>query len=214
MAKDQISKAAEPELHEINHKQKNEEQVENNNIRKPNPLIGFYAFFLLLLVVLACNVSLNDNETRVGNSRTEETNVRAEETEVKSNSRMGNRRSSQPKTTETAENDETAESDDATENSNNPRITICKRYESCDCQTYESCMSDLKNDTTPDEPGILQCVLNSSCESLCAGKPDGCPNRKREVPNRSNCSQIRCSKDSDCPGDCHGGCSGGVCYMF
>ena len=97
----------------------------------------------------------------------------------------------------------------------NPRVKICKKYAACGCQSYESCMRDLKNDPTPDEPGILECILASSCKSLCAGKPDcGGSRSGRSQPKRSNCSQVRCSRDSDCPGDCHGGCSEGRCYSF
>lgn len=98
--------------------------------------------------------------------------------------------------------------------SDDPRVKICKRYESCGCQSYKSCMEQLKDDPTPDEPGILECILKSSCKSLCAGKPDCGGDRPKAAPKRSNCSQIRCSKDSDCPGDCHGGCSDGRCYSF
>lgn len=105
---------------------------------------------------------------------------------------------------------------DITENSTeDPRIKICKKYAACGCQSYKSCMEDLENDPTPDEPGILECILNSSCKSLCAGKPDCGGNRPgSNQPKRSNCSQIRCNKDSDCPGDCYGGCSEGRCYSF
>ena len=165
------------------------------NRRKKKLLVNLSVFLLLLSVVLACKLSLNNDETR--------RNVETETIQENSNAGNVNRKNGKTPKNQIADDPD------------NPRVEICKKYESCDCQTYESCMSDLKNDSTPDEPGILECIRNSSCESLCAGKPDGCPRRKTETaPQRSNCSQIRCSRDSDCPGDCHGGCSGGVCYMF
>lgn len=102
----------------------------------------------------------------------------------------------------------------AQRSSDDPRVKICKRYESCGCQSYESCMEQLKDDPTPDEPGILECIMKSSCKSLCAGKPDCGGERPGAAPKRSNCSQIRCRRDADCPGDCHGGCSEGRCYSF
>lgn len=108
-----------------------------------------------------------------------------------------------------------AETEVAENSTDDPRIKICKKYAACRCQSYESCMRDLENDPTPDEPGILECILKSSCKSLCAGKPDCGGNRPRSnQPKRSNCSQIRCSRDSDCPKDCSGGCSEGRCYSF
>lgn len=167
----------------------------NGNIRRQKYVLNLSVFLLLLSVVLACNLNLGKDESN-------RSSPQPQAVEEKSDAPNGNRKSSKVKTNQTL---------DAP---GNPRVEICKRYESCDCQTYESCLTDLENDSTPDEPGILECILASSCESLCAGKPDGCPNRKSEAPQRSNCSQIRCSKDSDCPGDCHGGCSEGVCYMF
>ena len=108
-----------------------------------------------------------------------------------------------------------SDAEEETENGVNPRVKICKKYAACRCQTYKSCMEDLKDNPVPDEPGVLECIMKSSCKSLCAGKPDcGGSRAKKTPPKKSNCSQIRCSRDSDCPGDCHGGCSDGRCYSF
>ncbi|MEP7037755.1 MAG: hypothetical protein ABI891_05390, partial [Acidobacteriota bacterium] len=93
---------------------------------------------------------------------------------------------------------------------------VCKRYDSCGCQSYEKCMEDAKIMNFDDE--VLSCVLKSSCKSLCAGKPDGCKDAERSpktnAPKQSACPQIRCSKNSDCPGDCYGGCKNGICLLF
>ncbi|MBD0325733.1 MAG: hypothetical protein ICV68_04845 [Pyrinomonadaceae bacterium] len=89
----------------------------------------------------------------------------------------------------------------------------CRRYESCGCQSFAQCMAEIGNDPSI-EAGIGDCMIKSSCESLCAGKPDGCPKTNSGGPQRSNCSAIPCSKNSDCPADCYGGCDGVICYAF
>ncbi|HEX8143953.1 MAG TPA: hypothetical protein VF553_15245 [Pyrinomonadaceae bacterium] len=101
----------------------------------------------------------------------------------------------------------------------NPNVQLCKKYESCGCQSYRDCMAGAKNSPSLDKPGVRECMLASSCESLCAGKPDGCLGQSAgqgstTTPQKSNCAAISCSKNSDCPSDCYGGCDGVRCYSF
>lgn len=96
---------------------------------------------------------------------------------------------------------------------------LCKKYDSCGCQSYDDCMAAAENEINLEKPGIRECMLASSCESLCAGKPDGCIGGASggdggATPKRSNCAAISCSKDSDCPADCYGGCNGVICLSF
>ena len=101
----------------------------------------------------------------------------------------------------------------------NPNVQLCKKFESCGCQSYDDCMAEAEKSTALETPGVRDCMLKSSCSSLCAGKPDGCTGgtssgQRDTTPKRSDCSSIRCSKNSDCPSDCYGGCDGVQCYSF
>jgi hypothetical protein len=96
---------------------------------------------------------------------------------------------------------------------------LCRKYDSCGCQSYDDCMAAAENEPNLEKPGIRECMLASSCDSLCAGKPDGCIGGASggdgsAAPGRSNCAAISCSKDSDCPSDCYGGCNGVICLSF
>jgi hypothetical protein len=96
---------------------------------------------------------------------------------------------------------------------------LCRKIDSCGCQSYDDCMTLFENDQNLEKPGVRECMLNSSCDSLCAGKPDGCGGGASKgngstVPERSNCAAIPCSNNSDCPSDCYGGCDGVRCYSF
>jgi hypothetical protein len=161
---------------------------------------------LLCLIFIACNFSER-------NERPESRSNKPEATRTKPESKGVDSRSDQTESNERKEDSDSPRLE-TNGDSDNPRVEICKRYESCGCQSYESCMQQLENDTTPEEPGVKECIAASTCESLCAGKPDGCPNRRSQVPETPNCSGITCSRDSDCPGACHGGCSDGRCYLF
>lgn len=96
------------------------------------------------------------------------------------------------------------------------KVKVCKKYESCGCQSYEKCMQDAEEGNFSDE--TLECILKSSCKSLCAGNPDGCAgsgnNPGTGEPEKPHCPQIKCNKNSDCPMGCYGGCSGGHCLLF
>ena len=109
-------------------------------------------------------------------------------------------------------------SSSARKSEDSPNTQLCKKYESCGCQSYDACMEQAANEPNLKKPGVRECMLNSSCESLCAGKPDGCTGTSSSqgstAPERSNCAAISCSKDSDCPADCYGGCDGVRCYSF
>lgn len=105
------------------------------------------------------------------------------------------------------------------EEGNEANAELCKKYDSCGCQSYDDCMRGLANDRNIETPGVRECMLNSSCQSLCAGKPDGCMGQAGGTgsgsgPQRSNCASIPCSNKSDCPTDCYGGCDGVRCYSF
>ncbi|HWS99004.1 MAG TPA: hypothetical protein VN256_01950 [Pyrinomonadaceae bacterium] len=103
---------------------------------------------------------------------------------------------------------------------------LCRKYDSCGCESYEDCMKNAARAADLDKPGVRECMLKSSCESLCLGFPDGCFKEGGgggQQPGaggagggqqRSNCTAIRCSKNSDCPSDCYGGCDGVICYSF
>jgi len=100
---------------------------------------------------------------------------------------------------------------------------LCRKIEACGCGSYADCMSQVPNSPSLKDPAVVECMLKSSCESLCAAKPDACfgtpggttgGGTSPGQPGRSNCSQIRCSRNSDCPSDCYGGCDGVICYSF
>jgi hypothetical protein len=93
---------------------------------------------------------------------------------------------------------------------------LCRKYESCGCVTYASCMEQFKGDPNLEKPGVRACMLISSCQSLCASDPDACKSGGTGTGSgaRSNCTAISCTKDSDCPADCSGGCDGVRCYSF
>jgi hypothetical protein len=107
------------------------------------------------------------------------------------------------------------------EGGNEANAELCRKYDSCGCQSYDDCMKGLENDRNIEKPGVRECMLNSSCQSLCAGKPDGCTGQSGSTgagsggtQPRSNCAAIPCSNKSDCPTDCYGGCDGVRCYSF
>jgi hypothetical protein len=96
---------------------------------------------------------------------------------------------------------------------------LCQKYDSCGCASYKACIETSRKTKSLDEPGVRECMLASSCQSLCDAKPDGCTGGSAAgggtaAPKRSDCSSVSCSKDSDCPSDCYGGCDGVRCYSF
>ena len=101
---------------------------------------------------------------------------------------------------------------------------LCRKYDSCGCESYEDCMKNSARAPDLDKPGVRVCMLRSSCESLCLGFPDGCVKEDGGGQpgaggagggqGRSNCAAIKCGKNSDCPSDCYGGCDGVICYSF
>lgn len=111
-------------------------------------------------------------------------------------------------------------SDSARKTKGGPNAELCRKYDSCGCQAYDDCMAEAEDSQDLEKPGVRECMLQSSCESLCAGKPDGClgqskPGRSGSTgAERSNCAAISCSRNEDCPSDCYGGCDGVRCYSF
>ena len=99
---------------------------------------------------------------------------------------------------------------------------LCRKYAACGCEPFADCMKNAARAPDLDKPGVRECMLRSSCESLCRGVPDGCVKEgggggqpgAGGGGTRSNCTAIRCSQNSDCPSDCYGGCDGVICYSF
>jgi hypothetical protein len=98
---------------------------------------------------------------------------------------------------------------------------VCRKYDLCGCQKYDDCMEQAANTPALEDASLRECLLKSSCESLCAARPDGCLGQAgggggggATGPQRSNCAAIPCSKDTDCPTDCYGRCNGSVCLSF
>lgn len=101
---------------------------------------------------------------------------------------------------------------------------LCKKYEACGCQQFEQCMRDAANTPELQKPEVRECLMKSSCPSLCAGHPDACfansgpqdagTSGPGQVPQKPGCAQIHCTSKSDCPTECYGGCGMGVCLSF
>jgi hypothetical protein len=118
-----------------------------------------------------------------------------------------------------SENKPATERSDEQRENDGPNAALCKKIDECGCQSYEDCLASLKDDQNIDKPGVRDCMILSSCKSLCAGDPDACKGGGKQtegsgIQQRSNCAAIRCSRNSDCPSDCYGGCKEGQCYMF
>jgi hypothetical protein len=114
-----------------------------------------------------------------------------------------------------SENKPATDTSDEQRESDGPNAALCKKYDECGCQAYDDCIAGLKGDQNIDKPGVRDCLMLSSCQSLCANQPDGCKGGGNSgTQQRSNCAAIRCSRNSDCPSDCYGGCKEGLCYMF
>lgn len=158
--------------------------MNNKSASSLSPKLTTACCLLLLLgVLVACNISTNDNGNRSPSNR--------------ANDNSGSTSAS---------------------NQDSPNAEVCRKYESCGCAVYDKCIETLENSSDIDKPGVRECMLASSCESLCAGDPDACKRGSNggstTAPQKSNCAAISCSKNSDCPADCYGGCDGVRCYSF
>ena len=108
---------------------------------------------------------------------------------------------------------------------------LCKKIEACGCEKFTQCMQEAASTAELQKPGVRECMLKSSCQSLCAGRPDGCLSESgggsqdaetapepipqtAPTPQQLNCGRIRCSRNSDCPAGCSGGCGMGYCLSF
>lgn len=171
--------------------------MKNNKWQKQT--VKLSGFLLLLFVVLACNLSQNPGKSETESKKPETTKKET----------RGIEKIEAPTKTKKVENNALSGSDDL-------KKKVCKKYDECGCQDYEDCVAEAED--LHYEDAVWECMLNSSCESLCAGKPDACPgvgnNTVTTVPETPNCSGIVCTRNSDCPGSCHGGCSEGRCYLF
>lgn len=101
-------------------------------------------------------------------------------------------------------------------------VELCRKYEACGCEKFTKCMQEAASAPDLQKPGVRECMLKSSCQSLCAGHPDGCLSNPGggsqgagTAPRQTNCAGIPCSKNSDCPVGCTGGCGDmGYCLSF
>jgi hypothetical protein len=98
---------------------------------------------------------------------------------------------------------------------------LCKKIEACGCEKFTQCMQSLASSADVKKPGVRECMMNSTCPSLCAGHPDACFGDSTgsgqgagTAPPKTSCTNIPCSKSSDCPVGCSGGCELGHCLSF
>jgi hypothetical protein len=138
-------------------------------------------------------------------------------TDNRASSPSGETRDNSSATSQTASDDSSAP---ATQDSAGRNAEVCRKYDSCGCQKYDECMAALENDAYIDGPGVRECLLKSSCASLCANRADGCSGTNgagnpSTAPRQTNCAAIPCGKNSDCPTECYGGCGDfRVCLSF
>lgn len=185
----------------------------------PLKLTGWRAFKMkqnhsalkLLLVKLCCCLCLSAALGGCGDNR----NVRSRDN--RSTSPTGETRDDSGSPSEQTSDDGGAS---PSQTSGSKAEEVCRRYESCGCQKFDECMAQIGNDPVVERAGNGDCMIKSSCQSLCANRPDGCLKTNTDAgnpatgPQRSNCSAIPCSRNSDCPSDCYGGCDGVICYSF
>jgi hypothetical protein len=158
----------------------------------------------LLLAVALAGCGNNENASRTDNR-----------------SRSSDSSSSQDNSASTSQETSDDGSAPSTQTSAGPNDEVCRKYDSCGCQKYDQCMAELENSTAINEPGNRECLLKSSCQSLCAGSADGCrgpstgAGNPGGAPPRTNCAAIHCGSNSDCPTECYGRCGDfRVCLSF
>ncbi len=171
--------------------------MKNNEKLLSNYRIKLAVLCLLMIFATACIVSQSkENKQEKTDGKTET---------VKKKSKSGDTLKDKSKTEKTS----SSGTDDL-------KKKVCKKFDSCGCQDYDDCMAELEENDFSDE--VLQCLLKSSCKSLCAGDPDGCKKSgdtpKTKAPDVPSCSRISCTKNGDCPGGCTGGCIDGYCSLF
>ena len=167
--------------------------------------VKLLVFALLFLFITACLVRQSKDDSKPRN-KTE----KSETTEKKDTGDI-EKLKTQSKPKETGKNALSSTTEDL-------KKAVCRKYDECGSQDYEDCIEQAENLYYEDE--VWACMLDSSCESLRAGKPDACikgennPQTTDTLPKRSDCYGTTCTRNSDCPGDCYGGCKEGHCYMF
>lgn len=170
--------------------------------------VKLLVFALLFLSITACLVRQSKDGSEARN-RPESRSEKSETTEKKDTGDI-----EKLKTQSKSKNTEKS----ALSSTDDLKKEVCKKYDECGSQDYDECMKQAENLYYEDE--VWACMLDSSCESLSAGKPDACikgennPQTTDTMPKRSDCYGTTCSRNSDCPGDCYGGCKEGHCYMF
>lgn len=161
----------------------------------------------MLLVRLCCCLLLSGAFAGCGNNA----NVSSTDNRSSSTSTDGRTQNNGGATSQQANDDGSAPA--TQQSAGSMAEEICRKYDSCGCQPFAQCMEQIGNDPSIERAGRGDCLLKSSCQSLCANSPDGCA-KTDTGPQKSNCSAISCSKNSDCPADCYGGCDGVICYAF
>lgn len=158
---------------------------------------------LLLLLIPACLINRTGESSKVENKP-----AKSGTTEKKDTGGIEKlKKQAKPKEDEKASFSSTTE---------DLKRQVCRKYDECGSQDYEECVEQAAELYYDDE--VWACMLESSCESLRAGKPDACMksqnNRSTVAPDVPDCYGTTCTRNSDCPGGCHGGCSEGRCYLF
>ena len=182
--------------------------MKNYKSQEQKYVVKLSGFLLLLFIVLACNISQSPDKSKTENNKPETANNKSETTEKKDTGGI-----EKLKTQAKPKKDEKTAFSSATEDL---KKQVCRKYDECGSQDYEECMEEAADLYYEDE--VWACMLNSSCESLRAGKPDACMKSNNSqvttAPDVPDCSGTTCTRNSDCPGGCHGGCSEGRCYLF
>lgn len=165
--------------------------------------VKLLVFTLLFLSITACLVRQSKDDSKVENK------PEKSETTTKKDSGDIEKLKTQAKPKETEKNAFSSTTDDL-------KKQVCRKYDECGSQDYEECVEQAEDLYYDDE--VWACMLDSSCESLRAGKPDACMKSKNSqvttAPDVPDCYGTTCTRNSDCPGGCHGGCSEGRCYLF
>lgn len=100
---------------------------------------------------------------------------------------------------------------------------VCKKYDGCGCQPYDECVEVSQTEPTRSSlamPGVRDCLVSSTCESLCAGKPSACTGGAGGGGGGGggSCGDITCSEtaggNQPCVDAGCGSCYFGHCTLF
>ncbi|HSK73724.1 MAG TPA: hypothetical protein VK892_18650, partial [Pyrinomonadaceae bacterium] len=125
--------------------------MKNNKSEWQKQTVKLSGFLLLFFIALACNLSQNFDKSESKKPETTGKETRGiEKIEAPPKSKKGE--------------------NSAVSGSHDLKKKVCKKYSECGCQDYEDCLAEAED--LHYEDAVWECMLNSSCESLCAGKPD------------------------------------------